>query len=216
MRSHSFGLMGWLHPIVSSCSFRVAYRVPHHHHRIPTDRQSLARARSADLQRINTLKDIGRRLLGVADTAHVDIMDKLLAQAAYLNDTAPAARGNYFKIQPINLFLRQYGFGSSQTIVCFTSTSSGPVRSRPPGLTTAPQGWRGIYVPFPLTKGHLPRLVGRVVRSGGVLEWAVPRAKKLATETKAKINEAIVELREEISIAPWRSLTARRHGEHPS
>ena len=68
----------------------------------------------------------------------------------------------------------------------------------------------------PRLKGHLPRLVGRVVRSGGVLEWAVPRAKKLATETKAKINEAIVELREEISIAPWRSLTARRHGEHPS
>jgi hypothetical protein len=142
MRSHSFGLMGWLHPIVSSCSFRVAYRVPPSS---PQDSNGQAKPRPCAKrrpQRINTLKDIGRRLLGVADTAHVDRMDKLLAQAAYLNDTAPAARGNYFKIQPINLFLRQYGFGSSQTIVCFTSTSSGPVRSRPPGLTTAPQGWR--------------------------------------------------------------------------
>ena len=59
-------------------------------------------------QRSNSLKDIGR-LIGVADTAHVDRKDKLLAQAAFLNDTALAARGNYFKIQTINLFLRQYG-----------------------------------------------------------------------------------------------------------
>ena len=47
-------------------------------------------------QRSNTLKDIGR-LLGVADTAHVDRKDKLLAQAAFLNDTEHAARSNYFK-----------------------------------------------------------------------------------------------------------------------
>ena len=71
-------------------------------------------------------------------------------------------------------------------------------------------------MPFPLDEGA-PAPLGR---QGGTqwrsAEWAVPRAKKLATETKAKINEAIVELREEISIAPWRSLTARRHGEHPS
>ena len=38
-------------------------------------------------QRSNTLKDIGR-LLGVAGTTHIDRKDKLLAHAAFLNDTA--------------------------------------------------------------------------------------------------------------------------------
>ena len=60
-------------------------------------------------QRSNTLKDIGR-LLGVADNAHTDRKDKLLSQAAYLNDTALAARGNYFKIQRLNFFARELGF----------------------------------------------------------------------------------------------------------
>ena len=57
-------------------------------------------------QRSNTLKDIGR-LLGVAGTAHGDRKERLLAQAAFLNDTALAARGNYFKIQRLNFFARE-------------------------------------------------------------------------------------------------------------
>jgi hypothetical protein len=60
-------------------------------------------------QRSNTLKDIGR-LLGVAGTAHVDRKDKLLAQAAFLNDAQLAARSNYFKIRQLNLFARELGF----------------------------------------------------------------------------------------------------------
>jgi hypothetical protein len=75
-------------------------RFPIHHLRKQHDRlQSLARAQEAPASaRSNTLKDIGR-LLGVADNTHTDRKDKLLSQAAYLNDTALAARGNYFKIQ---------------------------------------------------------------------------------------------------------------------
>jgi hypothetical protein len=49
-------------------------------------------------QRSNTLKDIGR-LLGVAETAHVDRKDRLLATAASLNDTEGSARSNFWKMQ---------------------------------------------------------------------------------------------------------------------
>jgi hypothetical protein len=60
-------------------------------------------------QRSNTLKDIGH-LLGVAENAHVDRKDKLLAQAASLNETEGAARSNFWKIQRLNLFARELGF----------------------------------------------------------------------------------------------------------
>jgi hypothetical protein len=60
-------------------------------------------------QRSNTLKDIGR-LLGVADNAHVDRKDRLLAQAASLSDTEGAARSNFWKIQRLNLFARELRF----------------------------------------------------------------------------------------------------------
>lgn len=179
-------------------------------------------------QRSNSLKDIGR-LLGVAETAHSDCKDKLLANAASLNHTELAARGNYFKIQRLNLFARELGFqfvandpadGDSRTFH-FHEDRPGAVAQALLDDGPAGQALRHLKA-LSLDEGA-PAPLGR---QGGT-QWRSaqlggppPLAKKRATETKGKINEAIVALREadpaflaaceeqERLLASHRSLTA--------
>jgi hypothetical protein len=87
---------------------RTASAFHHQRNSCTTGKTSSVR-RKRRPQRSNSLKNIGR-LLGAAGTDHVDRKDKLLAQAAFLNDTALAARDNYFKIQRPKFFARELGF----------------------------------------------------------------------------------------------------------
>jgi hypothetical protein len=60
-------------------------------------------------RRSNSLKDIGRLLKASRTTYEGSRADRFKALAARLSDTEDAAYGNYFKIQTVNLFLRQFG-----------------------------------------------------------------------------------------------------------
>jgi hypothetical protein len=149
-------------------------------------------------QRSNSLKDIGR-LMGVADTVHSDRKDRLSAQAAYLNDTALAARGNYFKIQRLNFFARELGFlfVANDRAVHLHEDRRGAVGQALLDDGAAGQALRHLKAlsldegaPAPLARqGSAEK---RSARLGGPL----PQVKKLATQTKARVNEAIVALRE--------------------
>jgi hypothetical protein len=151
-------------------------------------------------QRSNSLKDIGR-LLGVAETAHVDRKDKLLAEAAFMNDTALAARGNYFKIQRLNLFARELGFqmvaSEDKSVFHFHEDRPGAVGQALHDDGPAGQALR--HLKGLCLDGGAPAPLGRQGGTqwrSGRLGGPSPRAKKLATETKAKVNEAIIALRE--------------------
>ena len=158
-------------------------------------------------QRSNSLKDIGR-LLGVADTAHSDRKDRLLASAAALSDTEGAARSNYFKIQHANLFLRDFG-------VRLIANDPDDPATGPSRVFHIHEEWPGAIGAAWLDDGEAGRVLRHLhacsldegapaplYRQGGT-QWKSARlggppsqTKGLATETKAKVNEAIVALRE--------------------
>jgi hypothetical protein len=151
-------------------------------------------------QRSNSLKDIGR-LIGVADTAHSDRKDRLSAQAAYLNDTALAARGHYFKIQRLNFFARELGFqmvvSEDKSVFHFHEDRPGAVGQALLDDGPAGQALRHLKA-LSLDEGAPAPLArqGSAEKRSGRLGGPLPQVKKLATQTKAKVNEAIVALRE--------------------
>jgi hypothetical protein len=176
----------------------VAYRVPI----ITKDTSMTGKTspvrRKRRPQRSNSLKDIGR-LLGVADNAHVDRKDKLLAQASTLNDTEGAARSNFWKIQRLNLFARELGFQIVANDRAFHFIEERPGAVGQALLDDGPVGQalrhlRALSLdegaPAPLARQGAREK--RSARLGGPL----PHAKKAATDTKRKVNEAIVALRE--------------------
>jgi hypothetical protein len=149
-------------------------------------------------RRSNTLQDIGR-LLGVAGTAHVDRRGKLLAQAAFLNDTERAARSIFWKIQQLNLFARELGFQFVANDRAFHFIEERPGAVGQALLDDGPVGRALRHLRALSLDDGAPAPLGR---QGGT-QWGsarlggpLPQAKKLATEAKGKVNEAIVALRE--------------------
>jgi hypothetical protein len=158
-------------------------------------------------RRSNSLKDL-KRLLGGAEVAHGQSRhDRLLEHAAALADTEAAARENYFKIQILNLFAPDLGFrfvvndldalGGAARVFHFLEERPGAVGKAL--LDDGPVGRALRHLKALSLDEGAPAPLGR---QGGT-KWKsahrggpLPRDKKLATETKAKINETIAALRE--------------------
>jgi hypothetical protein len=149
-------------------------------------------------QRSNTLKDIGR-LLGMADTAYSDRKDRLLANAASLSDTNGAARSNYFRIQLANLFLRDFGVHlvANDRVFHFHEDRPGAI-----GAAWLDDGEAGRVLRHLRSLSLDEGAPAPLYRQGGT-QWRSalvggpsPQEKKRATETREKVNEAIVALRE--------------------
>jgi hypothetical protein len=129
-------------------------------------------------RRSNTLKDIGR-LIGIARTNYDDRKHRLHAHAALLVDTEAAAWSNYWKIRTINLQASGLGFTLVPNDRVFHVLEE----------------WRGAFGNALLDDGPVGDAL-RHLRDLSLDRAAPPQAKKLATQTKEKINEAIIAQRE--------------------
>jgi hypothetical protein len=129
-------------------------------------------------RRSNTLKDIGR-LIGIARTNYDDRKHRLHAHAALLVDTEAAAWSNYWKIRTINLQATGMGFKFVPNDRVFYVLEE----------------WRGAFGNALLDDGPVGDAL-RHLRDLSLDRAAPPQAKKLASQTKTKLNEAIVAQRD--------------------
>jgi hypothetical protein len=138
-------------------------------------------------RRANSFKDL-KRLLGGAEVAHgKSRRDRLLEQAAFLAETEAAARQNYFKIQILNMLAAELGF---QLVVNDLNAERGAARvfhflEERPGAVG-----RALLDDGPVGDA-LRHLKGQALDSA-----AAPLLKRRATVTRARINEAIMAIRE--------------------
>jgi hypothetical protein len=150
-------------------------------------------------RRSNSLKDIGR-LLGVAGTAHEESRrDRLLAKVRKLSDTDINARSNYFKIQTVNLFLRQFGVQLIANDRVLHVWEEWPGAIGAAWLDDGPAGDALRYLkaqaldrgaPAPLAKQGSKET--RSARLGG----ATAQERRLATLSREKENAGIMALRD--------------------
>jgi hypothetical protein len=151
-------------------------------------------------RRSNSLKDIAR-LLGTAGTSHEEDsrQARLLAKIRKLSDTDGNARGNYFKIQTINLFLRQFGVQLIANDRAFHIHEDRPGAIGAAWLDDGPAGDALRHLkdqaldrgaPAPLAKQ------GATSRGSAVLGGATAQEKRLATKSRATENHGIMVLRD--------------------
>jgi hypothetical protein len=138
-------------------------------------------------RRANSLKDL-KRLLGGAEVAHgKSRRDRLLEHAAALADTEAASHDNYFKIQILNLLAADLGF---KLVVNDLDAPGGAARA-----FHFLEERRGAVGRALLDDGPVGDAL-RHLKAQALDSAAAPLLKRQATHSRARINEAIMAIRE--------------------